>query len=96
MNILNINIYTSSYYKSERPSTPEEVRVSEVWSRKARVTWRLVRGALVSHYFLQYRPLTRDLTSTTLDAPLPTLLDTWDTNEVLNVTLTNSDLLHIA
>lgn len=80
----------------ERPATPEEVRVSEVWSRRARVTWRVARGAMVSHYSLQYRALTRDLSSATLDAPLPALLDTWDSPEVLNLTLTNSDLLHVA
>ncbi|RVE41964.1 hypothetical protein evm_013388 [Chilo suppressalis] len=83
-------------FVKERPNIPEEVRVSEVWSRRARVTWRIARGAQVSHYSLQYRPLTRDLTNAPLDAPLPNLLDTWDTPEVLNLTLANSDLLHVA
>ncbi|XP_045771663.1 Down syndrome cell adhesion molecule-like protein Dscam2 [Maniola jurtina] len=83
-------------FVKERPSTPEEVRISEVWSRKARVTWRLARGAFVSHYSLQYRPLTRDLTNAPLNAPLPALLDSWDSPEVLNITLANSDLLHVA
>lgn len=75
---------------------PEEVRVSEVWSRRARVTWRIARGAMVSHYSLQYRSLTRELTNAPLDAPLPAMLDNWATPEVLNITLTNSDLLHVA
>lgn len=70
--------------------------MSEVWSRRARVTWRIARGALVSHYSLQYRALTRDLTNAPLDAPLPAMLDTWDTPEVVNLTLANSDLLHVA
>ncbi|KAJ8730195.1 hypothetical protein PYW07_017233 [Mythimna separata] len=83
-------------FVKERPSVPEEVRVSEVWSRKARVTWRVARGAMVSHYSLQYRALTRDLTHASLDAPLPALLDNWDTPDVLNLTLANSDLLHVA
>lgn len=85
-----------SSFHTERPSVPEEVRVSEVWSRKARVTWRVARGALVSHYSLQYRALTRDLSHVPLDAPLPALLDNWDTQDVLNITLANSDLLHVA
>lgn len=83
-------------FVTERPNIPEEVRISEVWSRRARVTWRVARGALVSHYSLQYRALTRDLTNAPLDAPLPALLDTWDAPEVLNLTLANSDLLHVA
>ncbi|KAI5651983.1 immunoglobulin domain-containing protein [Phthorimaea operculella] len=83
-------------FVKERPNVPEEVRISEVWSRRARVTWRVNRGALVSHYSLQYRALTRDLTNAPLDAPLPASLDTWDTPEVVNVTLANSDLLHVA
>lgn len=83
-------------FHTERPSVPEEVRVSEVWSRKARVTWRVTRGALVSHYSLQYRALTRDLSHSSIDAPLPPLLDSWDTQDVLNLTLANSDLLHVA
>ncbi|CAB3253560.1 unnamed protein product [Arctia plantaginis] len=83
-------------FVKERPSVPEEVRVSEVWSRKARVTWRVTRGALVSHYSLQYRALTRDLSHSSLDAPLPPLLDSWETQDVLNLTLANSDLLHVA
>ncbi|CAG9786252.1 unnamed protein product [Diatraea saccharalis] len=83
-------------FVKERPNIPEEVRVSEVWSRRARVTWRIARGALVSHYSLQYRPLSREVTNAPLDAPLPTLLDTWDSPEVLNLTLAISDLLHVA
>ncbi|XP_052759492.1 cell adhesion molecule Dscam2-like isoform X1 [Galleria mellonella] len=83
-------------FVKERPAIPEEVRVSEVWSRRARVTWRIPRGALVSHYSLQYRALNRDLTNAPLDAPLPALLDTWDSSEILNITLANSDLLHVA
>ncbi|XP_063825275.1 cell adhesion molecule Dscam2-like [Ostrinia nubilalis] len=83
-------------FVKERPNIPDEVRVSEVWPRRARVTWRIARGAMVSHYSLQYRALTRDLANAPLDAPLPALLDTWDTPEVLNLTLANSDLLHVA
>ncbi|KAL0892915.1 hypothetical protein ABMA27_014593 [Loxostege sticticalis] len=83
-------------FVKERPNIPDEVRVSEVWPRRARVTWRIARGAMVSHYSLQYRALTRDLTNAPLDAPLPALLDTWDSPEVLNLTLANSDLLHVA
>ncbi|XP_050670945.1 cell adhesion molecule Dscam2-like [Leptidea sinapis] len=82
-------------FVKERPSVPEEVRISEVWSRKARLTWRVARGAMVSHYSLQYRPLTRDLSNAPLNAPLPAL-DMWNSAEVLNVTLANSDLLHVA
>ncbi|KAL4709858.1 hypothetical protein ACJJTC_003821 [Scirpophaga incertulas] len=82
-------------FVKERPNVPEEVRVSEVWSRKARITWRIARGALVSHYSLQYRALTRDLSSSPLDTPLISHLDTWDSSDVLNITLANSDLLHI-
>lgn len=87
---------TRKLFVIERPSTPEEMRISEVWSRKARVTWRVARGAFVSHYTLQYRPLTRDLTNAPLNAPLPALLDTWDSSDVMNITLANSDLLHVA
>ncbi|XP_072932101.1 cell adhesion molecule Dscam2-like [Epargyreus clarus] len=83
-------------FVKERPNTPEEVRVSEVWSRRARVTWRVARGALVSHYSLQYRALSHELANAPLNAPLPALLDTWDTPDVLNLTLANSDLLHVA
>ncbi|XP_041978184.1 Down syndrome cell adhesion molecule-like protein Dscam2 isoform X2 [Aricia agestis] len=82
-------------FVKERPNIPEEVRISEVWSRKARVTWRVARGAMVSHYSLQYRPLTRDLGDEPLNAPLPALLGNWDTPDVMNITLANSDLLHI-
>ncbi|XP_045529464.1 Down syndrome cell adhesion molecule-like protein Dscam2 isoform X2 [Pieris brassicae] len=82
-------------FVKERPSVPEEVRISEVWSRKARITWRVTRGAIVSHYSLQYRSLARDLTNAPLNAPLPAL-ETWDSLEVLNITLANSDLLHVA
>ncbi|KAI8435829.1 hypothetical protein MSG28_004046 [Choristoneura fumiferana] len=82
-------------YVKERPNIPEEVRISEVWSRRARVTWRLARGALVSHYSLQYRALNRDLKAP-LDTPLTSLLDNWDLPEVLNLTLANSDLLNVA
>ncbi|KAM3964353.1 cell adhesion molecule Dscam2 [Aphomia sociella] len=83
-------------FVKERPAIPEEVRVSEVWSRRARVTWRIARGALVSHYSLQYRALNRDLSNAPLDAPLPAILDTWDSSEVHNITIANSDLLHVA
>lgn len=83
-------------FVKERPSVPDEVRISEVWSRKARVTWRLARGALVSHYSLQYRALSRDSSSAQLEAHLPPLLDNWDTQDILNLTLANSDLLHVA
>ncbi|XP_037872857.1 cell adhesion molecule Dscam2 isoform X2 [Bombyx mori] len=83
-------------FVKERPSIPEEVRISDVWPRKARITWRMARGAMVSHYSIQYRALNRELTTAPLDAPLPALLDTWDTPEVLNLTLGNSDLLHVA
>ncbi|XP_063362199.1 cell adhesion molecule Dscam2-like isoform X1 [Cydia amplana] len=82
-------------YVKERPNIPEEVRISEVWSRRARVTWRIARGALVSHYSLQYRALNRDLT-VSLDTPLTGLLENWDSAEVLNLTLANSDLLHVS
>ncbi|CAH2106530.1 unnamed protein product [Euphydryas editha] len=82
-------------FVKERPNTPEEVRISEVWSRKARVTWRVAR-AFVSHYSLQYRALARDLTNAPLNAPLPALLDSWESPDVLNITLANSDLLHVA
>ncbi|KAJ0177118.1 hypothetical protein K1T71_007127 [Dendrolimus kikuchii] len=83
-------------FVKERPNIPEEVRVSEVWSRRARVTWRIARGALVAQYSLQYRALTHELTNVPLDAPLPAMLDNWDASDVLNLTLTNSDLLHVA
>ncbi|KAG6445859.1 hypothetical protein O3G_MSEX004154 [Manduca sexta] len=83
-------------FVKERPSVPEEVRISEVWSRRARITWRVTRGVLISHYILQYRALTRDFANAPVDAPLPALLDTWDTPEILNVTLAASDLVHVA
>lgn len=86
---------TIYFLYQERPSVPEEVRITEVWSRKARVTWRVTRGAVVSHYSLQYRSLARDLTNAPLNVPLPAL-ETWDSLEVLNITLANSDLLHVA
>lgn len=75
---------------------PDEVRISELWSRKARVTWRAARGVIVSHYTLQYKALAVDMTNVGLSVPIPTLMNTWDTPEVVNVTLTNSDLLHVA
>ncbi|CAG4980130.1 unnamed protein product [Colias eurytheme] len=75
-------------FVKERPSVPEEVRISEVWSRRARVTWRAARNTAVSQYALQYRAL-----PPTPDA-LP--LDAWTSPDVLNVTLANSDLLHVA
>ncbi|GBP65088.1 Down syndrome cell adhesion molecule homolog [Eumeta japonica] len=82
-------------YVKERPSVPEEVRIPEVWSRRARVSWRATRGALVSHYVLQYRALGRDQHHSPLDAPLPASLDNWDTPDVFNLTLSNTDLLHV-
>lgn len=92
-------MYLSAYLyqlnPTERPSTPEEMRVSEVWSRRARVTWRVARGALVSHYSVQYRALSRD-PSPAIDAPLPALLDSWTGPDVLNLTLASLDLLHVA
>ncbi|XP_038212053.1 Down syndrome cell adhesion molecule-like protein Dscam2 [Zerene cesonia] len=78
-------------FVKERPSVPEEVRISEVWSRRARVTWRAARNSAVSQYALQYRAL-----APAPDALPPAPLDAWNSPDVLNVTLANSDLLHVA
>ncbi|CAG9094267.1 unnamed protein product [Plutella xylostella] len=94
-NLYGSDQLTFRLFVKERPSTPEEMRVSEVWSRRARVTWRVARGALVSHYSVQYRALSRD-PSPAIDAPLPALLDSWTGPDVLNLTLASLDLLHVA
>ncbi|CAH2037690.1 unnamed protein product, partial [Iphiclides podalirius] len=83
-------------FVKERPNVPEEVRISELWSRRARITWRVAKGVIVSHYTLQYKALKLDMPNVVSNIPVPTLSSTWDTPGVVNVTLTNSDLLHVA